>query len=62
MKQVIFAVSFGLCIVPVTLCFVGAAFLHAAATGISMPQFHISTCALPGLLSGVLWNAGNMYE
>ena len=58
--SVIFALSFGLCIVPVTLCFVAVACVANVAQGKPLPQFQASACALPGILSGALWNAGNI--
>lgn len=46
--SVIFALSFGLCIVPVTLCFVGAAFAVNAAQGRPMPEFQVRQPASAG--------------
>ena len=89
----VFAVSFGIFIVPVTLFFVILLALGAVLSGGSLPELHLSTCFLPGtpqsrcsqslfmivydsvhnfcqpacflplfsgVLSGMLWNAGNI--
>ena len=56
----VFAVSFGICIVPVTVCFVILLSLGAVLSGGSLPELHFSSCFLPGVVSGMLWNAGNI--
>lgn len=46
----VFAVSFGICIVPVTLFFVLLLSLGAVVSGGSLPELHMSTCFFPGAL------------
>ena len=60
-SSAVFAVSFGICIVPVTLGFVALLSLGGVLMGGGqLPSLHLKTCFLPGVVSGILWNGGNV--
>ena len=42
------------------MCFVILLSLGAVLSGGSLPELHFSSCFLPGVVSGMLWNAGNI--
>mmetsp|Transcript_7385 Transcript_7385/g.8972 ORF Transcript_7385/g.8972 Transcript_7385/m.8972 type:complete len:342 (+) Transcript_7385:28-1053(+) len=54
-NSAIYAVGFGL-----SLMIINMVVLAARAMFSDMPKLHIETCALPGIISGALWNAGNI--
>jgi len=51
----IYAVGFG-----ISLMVINMVVLAIRALVSDMPELHINTCALPGIVSGALWNAGNI--
>eukprot|EP00467_Chlorarachnion_reptans_P019996 CAMPEP_0114489468 /NCGR_PEP_ID=MMETSP0109-20121206/1907_1 /TAXON_ID=29199 /ORGANISM="Chlorarachnion reptans, Strain CCCM449" /LENGTH=343 /DNA_ID=CAMNT_0001665985 /DNA_START=96 /DNA_END=1127 /DNA_ORIENTATION=+ len=51
----IYAVGFGLSLMVINMMVLA---IRAAVS--DMPELHIQTCALPGIISGALWNAGNI--
>ena len=59
-RSAVWAVSFGIVIVPVTLIFVALGYMYAVENGLPPPRLHARACALPGIASGILWNCGNI--
>lgn len=56
-RSVIFALSFGMSVLPISICLNVLPVLWQWG---ELPKFHVRTCALPGILSGVLWNLANI--
>jgi len=60
----IFALSFGLCIMPVTLCFLALAYAGAMLGWCETPRFGaehpLGRELLAGVAAGALWNGGNV--
>lgn len=57
MKSVIFSLSFGMSVLPISCCMM---VIPVLANWGELPDFHVRTCALPGISSGVLWNLANI--